>query len=400
MPFFDPQRAAYIEDPYPILHRLRKQAPVFRSPDLGAWVVTGYEPCAEVLRDHTRFSSDPTQARGIDPALVAFRREAIPFGELPPLATIDPPAHARLRRALAGPFSPGATQRVRGVVCAVVNETLDGLPRDEPFDVMQRVADVVPERVMLALAGIPEERRTEVGRWIRAIARVREQVRLDERELAAAWRAAPLLEGFVDEVRRRGAVGSPPNILLELLEAEAEASITPAEVISLFVHVTVVGTGPLAGLLGNALLALARFPAEWERVRRGEVDWAGAVHEFLRYDSPTHAVPRVVRHDTELAGVQVRRGEVVYAVVGAANRDPAVFPDPDRLDLARDARAQLSFGAGPHFCLGAPLAAICAEETLVPLLDRLGRFRVRSLRWMHPFALRAPSVLVVEPERR
>lgn len=398
MPFFDPARAAYVENPYPSLHRLRRQAPVWRSPDVGAWIVTSHAACAEVLRDHTRFSSDPAVARGVDPDLVARRREAIPFGEVPSLSSIDPPAHARLRRVLAEPFSPAAAERVRSVVRGAVADVLSSLPSGGPFDAMASVADVVPERVMLALAGIPAERREEVGRWLRAIARVREQVSLDPHELAAAHRAAPLLAGFIEEARS-APQEQPPNVLRELIEAEEDGVITPAELMALLVHVAVVGTGPLAGLLGNALLALARFPEERQRLHAGAVSWENAVHEFLRYDSPTHAVPRVVCRDTELRGARLRAGEVVYAMVGAANRDPAVFPDPDRLDLARDARAHLSFGAGPHFCLGAPLARIVAEETLAPLLERLGSYRVIRVRWMHPFELRAPKELVIEPGR-
>ncbi|GBD24035.1 Polyketide biosynthesis cytochrome P450 PksS [bacterium HR29] len=395
MPFFAPARAAYVENPYPSLHRLRREAPVWRSPDLGAWIVTAHAACAEVLRDHTRFSSDPAVARGVDPALVGRRRESIPFGEVPSLSSIDPPAHARLRRVLVEPFSPAAAERVRGVVREVVADVLGTLPADGPFDAMASVADVVPERVMLALAGIPPERREEVGRWLRAIARVREQVSFDPLELADARRAAPLLAGFVEEVRSARDEHSP-NVLRELLEAEGDGVITPAELMALLVHVAVVGTGPLAGLIGNALLALARFPEEHRRLLGGEVSWENAVHEFLRYDGPTHAVPRVVRCDTELRGARLRAGDVVYAMVGAANRDPAVFPEPDRLDLSRDARAHLSFGAGPHFCLGAPLARIVAEETLAPLLQRLGRYRVVRVRWMHPFELRAPKELVLE----
>jgi len=396
MPFFDPARAAYIDDPYPRLHHLRREAPVFRSPELGARAATSHAACAEVLRDHTRFSSDPAAAKGIDPLLLARRRASVPFGEVPSLSSIDPPEHARLRRVLAEPFSPAAAARVRHVVRGVVHEVLSGVPPTGAFEVMATVADPIPERVMLALAGIPADRQAEVGRWLRAIARVRERVSFDPEEIAAARVAAPLVAGFVDEVRARQTEATP-NVLRELLEAEGEGSITPGELLALLVHVTVVGTGPLAGLIANALVALARFPEERRRLRRGEVPWDGAAHELLRYDSPTHAVPRVVRRATELRGARVRAGEVVYAMVGAANRDPDVFADPDRLNLGRDARAHLSFGAGPHFCLGAPLARIVAEEALQPLLERLGEYRVLRLRWMHPFELRAPRALVIRP---
>lgn len=399
MPLFDPSRAAYVENPYPFLHRLRRRSPVYRSAELGAWVVTAHSFCAEVLRDHTRFSSDPTRANGVDPALVRERRRTIPFGEIPSLSTIDPPAHARLRRALTEPFYPAAADRVRGVVRQVVATTLARLPAREPFDLMALVADPVAQRVPLALAGIPPEREEEVGRWLRAVARVREQVTFEPRAIAAARRAVPLLAGFVEEQRLRATREDRPNVLRELLEAEEDGRVTPAELLALLVHVTVVGTGPLAGLLANGLLALRAAPEERLRLERRPELWRQAVHELLRYDSPTHAVPRVARTDTDLGGARVRAGDLLYAVVGAANRDPAVFPDPDRLDVGRDARAHLSFGAGPHFCLGAPLAAIVAEETLPPLLERLGDFRILRLRWMHPFELRAPHELVVEPGR-
>ena len=262
---------------------------------------------------------------------------------------------------------------------------------------MTAFAEPLAAAVLLELAGVPPERQREIGAWLRAIGRVREAAWFAEPDLDRAWAAVPQLAGFVEHTRAQRAQPGRPNLLLELIEAESGGRITLAELLALLVHVALVGTGPTAGLIGNTVVALARWPDVREELRRHPALWAGAVDELLRYDSPTHAIARVVRRDLSLAGVPVSAGEVVFVMVGAANRDPSVFPEPDRIDLRRDARAHLAFGAGPHLCLGAPLARLIAAEALPVLLERLGEYRIRTLDWDPAFELRAPRQLVVEP---
>ncbi|HSE43731.1 MAG TPA: cytochrome P450, partial [Gemmatimonadales bacterium] len=146
----------------------------------------------------------------------------------------------------------------------------------------------------------------------------------------------------------------------------------------------------------NGLAALLDFPGELAALRAGPGLIPAAGHELLRYDSPTHAGPRIAVEDTILAGRRIRRGDVLLAMVGAANRDPAAFADPDRLDLARDARRQLGFGQGEHICLGAPLARVIAEEALRSLLQRFDRLEVvGGLEYGPAFELRMPERMIV-----
>jgi len=391
---FDPLQPRYRRDPYPVLHRLRRAGAVHRTVPFGATIVLTHALALEVLRDTRRFSSDPSTVRSVGNLPRSIARRRVPFAEVPSLSTMDPPAHARLRRVLSRPLSAGAVEAFRPRIREAVARLLP--PRGDPVELMTGFAEPLAAAVLLELAGGPADRQGEIGAWLRAIGRVREAGWFSEADLGRAWAAVPRLTRFVEEVRAGSAPPAKPNLLLELLEAESGGRITLAELLALLVHVALVGTGPTAGLIGNAVVALARWRDAREMLRKEPALWPSAVDELLRYDSPTHAIARVARCDLALGGVEVAAGEVVFVMVGAANRDPAVFPEPDLLDVRREAQHHLAFGAGPHLCLGAPLARLIAEEALPLLLERIGEYRIRSLQWDPAFELRAPRELVVE----
>ena len=399
---FNPLSGEYARDPYPALAVLREQAPVYKSQELGYWFVTRYELCAELLRDGERFSAEPAHAGGPMRERKEAQRRLAPLGDMPILGLSDPPEHGRLRRMVNQPFTPAAADAMAPRIRAVVDEMVAALPRDEPFDFMEAFADRLPAAVMLDFLGVPRAQSREVGRWLTAVGNVRENFDLRPESVERARLAYRELRQFVHAMSKSGELPEE-SLLANLLGAVDDEGrpLATDELLSLVVHITLVGNGPTAGLLANGLVALLRNRDQWELLRREPGLLPQAVHELARYDAPSHAVPRVALQDTELGGRRVPARSLLFAVVGAANRDPAQFPEPDLLDIERDARTHLAFGHGPHICLGAPLARLEAQIAFETLLREAPAIELLEgeIAWSPRFELRIPDRLPVRIPR-
>ncbi|HEX6030307.1 MAG TPA: cytochrome P450 [Tepidiformaceae bacterium] len=395
MAFFDPTRAAYRANPYPSLARLRREDPVHWSPAVNAWILTRYDDCALVLRESDCFTTDPSAGVGPRAEIIGRHRASVPLGTAPTLGTSTGEQHRRLRHIVNPLFAPAQVERLRPSIASRVEALLDTIPRDEPFDLIEAFADPLPKQVMLEVMGIPPADAQRVQRWFATIELARTNPTVPPALVAEARSARAASVAFLRTYEEGGL--RRDSVLATLLRASgAEAGLSPDEVVSLAVHIGMVGTGPSAGAIANGLAALLEFPGELAMLRNDPAHMPAAVHELFRYDSPTHAVPRIAVEDTILAGRRIRRGDVLLAMVGAANRDPAAFADPDRLDLARDARRHLGFGQGEHLCLGAPLARVIAEEALRSLLQRFDRLEVvGGLEYGPAFELRMPERMIV-----
>jgi cytochrome P450 len=395
MAFFDPTRAAYRANPYPSLARLREQDPVHWSGPVGAWVLTRYDDCALVLRDRDRFTTEPRAARGPRAAALARYRESAPLGDAPTLGTTSGDEHARLRAIVNPLFTPAAARAARPDIDRVIEDLLEELAPGHTVDIVEALADPLPKRVMLGLMGVPAEDAPMVRRWFATIELVRTNPAVPPALVAEAKTARAEATAYL---RPYFAGGLPRGSVLAALmrAAGAEGGLGMDEILSLAVHIATVGTGPAAGAIANSVAALVQHPGPMEALRRRPELIPYALHELLRYDTPTHTVPRLAVQDTQLAGRRVRAGDMLLAMVGAANRDPAVFPEPDVLNLARDARRQLGFGQGEHICLGAPLARVITEAALTALLKRFSRIEpVGAPEYGTNFELRLPERLVV-----
>lgn len=390
MPVFQPNRAAYSEDPYPFLHRLRSEEPVHRSRELGAWVITSYVEALRALTDDDHFSSDPTHASGELGAMVRRQREEMPLGHAPILGNSDAPEHTRLRAIVNRAFTPRALAVFDPDVAAIVDDLLGQWRTGEAFEVMSGLAQPLAITTVLAYLGVPREGLAAVREWSSAIMAARSGQASSPGDVRAAVHARTELEGYL----RSACTG---GVIRELLTAEAAGQLSADEWIILLIHISFAGNGPTAYAIGNALLALATHPDQFAELKDGRTV-AAAVEECLRFDTPTHVVHRFVTADVELRGRKLRVGDTVAVVVGAANRDPARFPNSDVFDLGRDAGGQLAFGHGMHFCLGAPLARI----ELAAVLDAVrSRFDALTLApaglWRgDTFLLRGPSALTLE----
>ena len=362
MAFFDPTRPAYRADPYPFLARLRREEPVYWSGSLRAWVLTRYEDCAVALHDSTRFTTDPALTSGLRAEAILAHRAKAPLGLAPHLGSTSGAPHRALRRIVNPVFSTDASRAAEAAVDREVAALLDALPSGTPFDFMPALANPLPRAILGAFLGFPAD---EAERWQRLLTTI---------EVARSNAAAPMsLSTLADSARDElqsmfDGVKFRPGSVLESLADAGELSID--ERVSVAAHITTVGADPTTGGIANSVSALAAHPEAFAALRAAPERIGTAVHELLRFDSPTHIAPRFAAADTEPGGRKIRRGDSVLAVVGAANRDPAVFEQPDTLDLARDARRQLAFGQGEHICLGMPLALVILERVLLALLQR------------------------------
>jgi cytochrome P450 len=285
-------------------------------------------------------------------------------------------------------------RKTEGVVAHLVDDLLDDIPSSEPFDFMSAFANPLPKEVMLAVMGFPPDEADRFQRLLTTIEVTRSNANagatmISEAHAATAEFGAALVSLGEDSFAEGTVLGA-------LVRAGGAAKLDADSITSMAAHIATVGSDPTSGALGNSLIALATHPEAMDRLRREPALMRMAVHELLRFDSPTHIALRFAVVDTELAGRRIRRGETVMAMVGAANRDPAEFPNPNELDLDRDARRQLGFGQGEHICLGAPLALLILETALGTIIQCFSRIELVAPPEIGPSVeLRIPDRVVV-----
>lgn len=380
---FRPFSAAYLADPYPFLARLREKDPVFKSQDFGAWVVTRHADCLRILTDDDRFSSDPVTSRTGMGAVVSHMRAEAPLGNVAILGSCDPPDHTRIRAEVNAAFTPRQIREFEPEIEGMARDLVQRLPAGRPFDVVSQLAEPYAVISILAYIGVQPEHLDGVRSLAHPIMTARSTENPSPELLAAAAGAHAQFADYLQHAPgHRG-------VIAVLMEAVAKERITLDEVIMLIIHITTAGNGPAAFAVGNLLMALAAHPDQYAMVRADPSLATQAVEEMLRWDSPVQLINRFVRVPHEFEGKKFRAGESVFAVVGSANRDAAVFEDPDRFDITRSPGRLLSFGQGIHFCLGAPLARL---ELAILLRTFAARFA--TIEVLPPGPQRAPDLLI------
>ena len=376
MAVFNPFLPSFAENPYPAYASLRADEPVHFSAALQAWVLTGYEHCEQALRDGATFSSNPLVARGQLALMLQQQRREFPLGEVPTVLSSDPPVHTRLRTLLNRAFTARAIEGLRPRIEEIAASLLDGIRAGDRFEAVGGFAQPLPIIVIAELLGVPPADRDLFKRWSTAIARTT-NVLNPPSVLDAAREATVELIAYMDEVvaRRRREPGA--DIMTALVGAEDEGErLSHEELLAFSILLLLAGHETTTSLIANGLLALAEHPDQSARLRADPALMPSAVEELLRYDSPVQGVVRFARRSGELGGRAIEEGATLLPLVGAANRDPAQFLEPEALDLARDPNRHLSLGRGIHFCLGAPLARLEGEVAFAALLERFPELRL------------------------
>jgi cytochrome P450 len=348
-----------VADPYPAYHAARAEAPVQFNKQLGCMVVFSHEHALAVLRDPD-WSSDPRN----NPELLAAMGGAGPIAELwaNSLLMSDPPTHTRLRAAVNRFFTPRAVEAIRARVAAIVDAALEPLAHGATIEIMDELAYPIPLAVIAELFDIGIEGAQLLRTETPALAGMLE-LDASPQTLEAASAAAMTLMLFLVPIvaDRRSNPGS--DLLSALAHTRDDAaSLGTNEVITMCLLLLAAGHETTANLIGNGTLALLEHPDQLTWLRTHPERARQAVEELLRYDSPVQLASRVARSDLTLGNIDVREGQPALIALGAANRDPDRYSHPDTLDLARPGPAHLAFGNGPHYCVGAGLARLEAQQ--------------------------------------
>ncbi|GAB2692642.1 cytochrome P450 [Kitasatospora kifunensis] len=397
--YFDPWSAEFIAHPYDAYAQLREQAPVSYYEPTRQWLISRYQEVSSLLRDRRlgrtythRFSHEEFGRTPPDPAHE-------PFHTLNDngLLDLEAPDHTRIRRLVSKAFTPRMVAELRPTVQRLADELVSALLKDGGGDLISAVAEPLPVAVIAEMLGVPAADRGLLRPWSAAITGMYELNPTPQ----AARRAVDASIEFSDYLRalireRRAAPGA--DLISALIAAQEDGDrLSEQEMISTCVLLLNAGHEATVNTTGNGWWALFRNPDQLALLR-SDVDrhLPTTIEELMRYDTPLQLFERWVLEDIEVAGVRIPRGAEVALLLGSANRDPERFTDPERLDVTRTDNPHLSFGAGIHFCLGAPLARLELTESYGALLRRVpGLSLVREPGWQPGYVIRGLNELLV-----
>ncbi len=361
-----------IVDPHSYYRELRERDPVHWSKRWGGWILTRYADVVQVLRDSKRFSSDRMAYLARELSQADQERLSPIFKVLSRwLVFRDPPDHTRLRLLLNTPFTPTSVEKYRPLVRRIVQNLLEGIEGKGRMEVVRDFAYQVPMTVILELMGTPHLDRDRIKEWSEQVG-VFFFIRADEpRRREIACEGIKALVDYLRPVVEERRANPKDNLLSLLLGAQERGDLTEDDVIATCVLLVFGGHETTMNLIANGVLALMRYPEDWERLRQEPALVSSAVEELLRFDGSVKATVRWAREDVDVGGRTLRKGDRALVVLSAANRDPEQFDDPDRLELTRDPNPHVAFAHGIHVCLGAPLARMEAQEAFSGLTQRL-----------------------------
>lgn len=394
---YRPNDPGVLSDPFPLYRRMRDEDPAHWSPALKAWVLTRYDDVKSACLDTAGMSSDRLR-----PFFATLpHTEASRVAELMRYLTLwmvfrDPPEHTRLRRLAAKVFNVRSINGLRADIEGATSALLDRLRGRDQFDFIAEFAGPLPALVIMHMLGVPRE---ELGSLKRLsdemalfIGSARDTPDKYARAEAATGEMAALFRSLIAARRR-----TPRRDLLSDLVQVEEAGdrLSDDELVATCVLLLFAGHETTTHHIANGLRALLAFPQELQRLREEPGLAAAAVEELLRYDGPIGAQVRIVQEPQTLHGKTLARGERVFLLMNAANRDERAFPDPDRVDLRRHAVPHLTFGFGVHICLGFPLARLEGQIALPAVLQRWRHIEIAAacVEWIDSMVLRGMKAL-------
>jgi len=363
----DPRDPDFVNDPYPAYHELRKTVPVFKWEQYGYWCFARHQDVAALLRDR-RFGRQ---------ILHVMSREELGWAETPrhlkpfydlerhSLLETEPPVHTRLRGLVNRAFLSRTVERLRPRIAQLAHELIDGFADKRETDLLESFATPIPIFIIADLLGVPTGEGPRLLQWSHdmvAMYQARRDSEIERKAVAVTIAFSDFMRGLVRE--RRGRPGD--DLLSHLIAAEMQGnSLSEDELITTAILLLNAGHEATVHAIGNGVKALIETGHTAPRLAEGHVE------ELLRFDAPLHLFTRYALEDVDYGGLRLRKGETVGLLLGAANRDPARFAEPDMFDPERTPNPHVSFGAGIHFCVGAPLARLELNVALPILFERL-----------------------------
>jgi pimeloyl-[acyl-carrier protein] synthase len=384
-----------LANPYPLYHRLRTEAPVHWDPYLHAWVVTRYADIVCVLHQFSAKCA-PT------PEHLA----AIGLPELAPVAQcmmrqmlfMDAPAHTRLRGLASMAFTPARVEALRSHIQEIVDNLMEPLVAAGRVDVIADLAAPLPAIVTAEMLGVPTSDRDRLKKWSEDFAEVLGNFQHNPDRASRTLKCVEEMNDYFREAIRRCRTQPRDGLVHSLITAEIDGDrLTEEEVIANCIVTMVGAQETTTNLIGNGVLSLLRNPDQLQDLRDNPTLIPSAVEELLRYESPSQHTTRLATADSELGGKRIRKGQAVIVVMGAGNRDPERFADPDRLNVGRRDNRHLAFGWASHFCFGAALARIEGQIAFDAIVNRLPDLALESgaLVWRENLGLRGLTSLPV-----
>ncbi|WP_309890343.1 cytochrome P450 [Archangium sp.] len=375
-------------NPYPLYAELRQLPPCQVEPG-GMWAVSRYEDVVAVLKDPRRFSSAGLGRSFLPPWL-----ERNPTAHS--LVMKDPPEHTRLRGMLSRTFGPAALSRLEPRIRAIAEQLAESLVRRQEVDFVADFALPLPARVLNLFYGLEPSMALHLKRWADDLVSIPASQPTPQRIAEVRHSLAEMERCFTALIEERRATPGE-DLVSELIRVEG---ITQEEILSFLFGLLPAGVETTVYLLANTMFILSTHPRELERVLANRALIPRLIEEVLRYDPPGQSSLRLTTEDVALSGVTIPRGSLVVALMGAAMRDERQFPDAERFSLDREGQSNLSFGHGPHFCLGAMLARLEARLGLEALFSRLRGFSLSpgEVRWSHSIIARGPLALPMRVE--
>ena len=385
-----------LADPYPLYHRLRNEDPVHWDPFLHAWVVTRYADVINVLH-HYSADRTPTPEQLSTMGMAALN----PIAEVMvrQMLFLDPPNHTRLRALASAAFTVRRVERLRSHIQEIMNDLLDRVAANGRMDLIADFASPAPAIVTAELLGVPVADHQQLKEWSADFAEMLGNFQHNPDRFPRILRSVRDLSSYFRSAMQEQRLTPRDGLVSAMMAASVDgAKLTEDEIIANLIVTMVGGQETTTNLIGNGMLTLLRNPEARERLRADASLIPSAVEELLRYESPSQHTARLAPADVELGGKHIRKRQAVIAVMGAANRDPERFPEPDRLDIDRKDNRHVAFGWAAHFCFGAALARMegqIAFETILRRLPGLTLDPSIPLVWRHNLGLRGLTGLPI-----
>ncbi len=387
---------AVLADPYPLYRQLREEAPVLWDPYLHTWVVTRYQDVEQVLRS---FKAARTPGPDRLAALGLERLTPVARMMVRQMLFLDQPAHGRVRRLASVAFTPRQVAKLRDDIAGITDGLLDGRPERDRIEIMSQLAEPLPAIVTARMLGVPTEHHQMLKAWSQDFAEMLGNFQHNPGRVDKVLASVEEMGAYFTDAVRRDALEPTDGLIHALASAEVDGDQLDEEDLVANIVVTMVGgQETTTNLIGNGLMTLLRHPGTLEALRSDPELLPSAVEELLRYESPSQHTARLAPAGAVLGGQEIPEDAAVMAVMGAANRDPERFADPDRLDLARQDNRHLAFGWAAHFCFGAPLARLEGQVVLGALAAKFKEITLDAehLAWRPNLGLRGLTALPVK----